>query len=191
MIIKYRLGLIFAGIFIICIIIFVTFFLFRSKSDIYEIKSFATGNLNNDKASEILMLVGRKKYIFASKLFIATPKTKKEIKIKSSLKPWKVRIADVDGDGINEVILGVYKKTRFDPVYDNRLFVYSFDGKSLFSKWLGSRLANRFSDFEFGDVDMDGKDELISVEIDANAYQQKIIIYDWKGFGFIAKTEIK
>src|SRR5688572_68198 len=37
--------------------------------------------------------------------------------------PWKLAIADVDGDGRREIVVGVYKSTRFFPKPHNCLFI--------------------------------------------------------------------
>jgi hypothetical protein len=98
--------------------------------------------------------------------------------------PWKIMLADVDGDGIVEVCVGVWKKTRYDPRYDNRLFIYGFEEGRLYPKWLGSRLSSPFVDFSFYDMDNDGTDELVALEIQRNR-QKRIMIYKWQSFGFI------
>ncbi len=97
--------------------------------------------------------------------------------------PWKIMFEDVDGDAQPEVIVGTWKKTRFHPVFDNRLFVYSWDGNEIFPKWLGSRLSSPFDDFDFRDIDGDGIMELISLELQRNGLK-RIMSYKWTGFGF-------
>ena len=97
------------------------------------------------------------------------------------LRPWKVRLVDVDGDGGEELVLGVYKRARFDPMMRNRLFVYTWPG--LAPRWLGSRLSLPFDDFVFVDCDQDGKDELIALERAADG-RRRLMRYRWNGFGF-------
>lgn len=97
--------------------------------------------------------------------------------------PWKILTSEVDGDSLLEVCVGVWKKTLFHPVYDNRLFIYSWDGEKLFPKWLGSRLSSPFFDFAFRDLDGDGIDELIALELQKNG-SKKLLSYKWQGFGF-------
>lgn len=96
-------------------------------------------------------------------------------------KPWKVRLADVDGDGRPELALGVHKLARFDPVMRNRLFIYDWPG--LAPRWLGSRLSLPFVDFAFADCDGDGKDELFALE-EARDGRRRLMHYTWNGFGF-------
>lgn len=101
----------------------------------------------------------------------------------AALKPWKVQTADVDGDGRLEISIGVYKTTRADAVMRKRPFVYSWDGKGLQPKWLGSRLSRPFEDYIFSDIDDDGLDELIAMEYLSDG-QMILCAYKWKGFGF-------
>jgi len=82
-----------------------------------------------------------------------------------------------------EVCIGVWKKTLFYPEYDNRLFIYSWNGENLFPKWLGSRLSLPFFDFTFRDLNGDGIDELIALERQRNGLN-RLLSYKWQGFGF-------
>lgn len=108
----------------------------------------------------------------------------------SELKPWKVAIGDVDGDGIDDISIGVYKETLFHPVMAKRPFIYSFEDENLQPKWRGSRLSKPFIDYIFYDIDEDKVDELISIEIINNG-DKVINTYKWKGFGFEGIAESK
>jgi hypothetical protein len=98
-------------------------------------------------------------------------------------KPWKMMTADVDGDGKREIIVGIHKSTRFFPKPHNCLFVYGWDGKQVFPKWLGSSLSKPFTDFAFGNLDDDKADELVSVEITRDG-KRCVAVYSWNQFGF-------
>jgi hypothetical protein len=103
--------------------------------------------------------------------------------VTSRWKPWKLMVADVDGDGRSEIILGVYKATRFFPKPHNCLFIYGWDGRRVFPKWLGSSLSKPFTDFAFEDFNGDGQDELVALETRRDLLQS-VAIYSWNGFGF-------
>ncbi len=52
------------------------------------------------------------------------------------LNPWKLQIADLDGDLNREIVVGVWKKSPKDRVMAKRVFVYSWNGKRMLPKWL-------------------------------------------------------
>ena len=99
------------------------------------------------------------------------------------LNPWKLQVADVDGDGESEIVAGVWKKSPKDPVMARRVFVYSWNGERMLPKWLGSRLSRRFEDFVMCDVNDDGWDELVALET-APKGRRRVSVYRWRCFGF-------
>ncbi len=99
------------------------------------------------------------------------------------LRPWRIRCADVDGDGRRDVLAGVRKPTRFDPNDANRLFVFDTEGGGYRPKWLGSSLGQPFSDFETRDSDDDGRSEVLVLERPAQG-NAVLAEYEWNGFGF-------
>jgi len=98
------------------------------------------------------------------------------------LNPWKVQAADVDGDGKVEIGIGVYKKARFHPVMAKRPFIYGWDGKTLYPKWLGSRLSRPFTDFVLADFGKAGT-KLVAIE-ETKEGEHELAVYRWNGFGF-------
>lgn len=99
--------------------------------------------------------------------------------------PWKVRSADVDGDGNPEILLGVYKPTRYDPKPARRLFVYAREGAAVYPKWFGSRLALPLENFEVDGESPDGK-AVLQVEERLGDGRLRTVPYVWDGFGFQA-----
>jgi hypothetical protein len=103
-------------------------------------------------------------------------------------KPWKIEIADVDGDGISEIIVGIIKPTKFFPKPHNCLFIYGWNGKEIYKKWLGSSLSRPFSDFIFADLDGLKGDELIALETTLDG-KKRLAIYRWNSFGFTLERQ--
>ena len=102
------------------------------------------------------------------------------IKNMTSYHPWKIRFVDVDRDSTSEVCLGVYKQSPLHPILAKRLFIYNFQ-HGLQPKWLGSRLAHPFTDFDF--IIDEKKTILVTLEID-NQAQPILNAYEWDCFGF-------
>lgn len=98
----------------------------------------------------------------------------------TNYQPWKILFTDVDQDSITEVCLGVYKKSPLHPILTKRLFIYNFH-QGLQPKWLGSRLARPFTDFNF--IAKENKNILVSLELD-NLGQSCLNAYEWDCFGF-------
>ncbi len=104
--------------------------------------------------------------------------------------PWKIRAADIDGDGQTEVCVGVSIKAGSGETRKKCLHVYGWDGRGLFPKWLGSKLSMPFMDFGLCDTDADGQVELVSLEAQKNGLA-RVMVYRWRGFGFEGVTELE
>ena len=165
---------------VILIILLISFFLTGSFNE--HIISSCITDLNRNGEIETIRLVGGNRR-FGEYLTI-TEYEQVIFRIDlTSLKPWKVQIADVDGDGEKELSISVYKTTRSDPEMKKRPFIYDWGEKGIHPKWLGSRLSRPFDDYIFCDLDEDGMDELIAIEnlVDGT---KLLNAYKWKGFGF-------
>jgi hypothetical protein len=97
--------------------------------------------------------------------------------------PGTIKLAELDGDTLPEVAVGVFKGTRFDPLWKERLFLFDWkDNDTLFPKWLGSRLGLDLVVFAFA-RGPEGLDRLLTVEA---AGKERLVLrqYHWNGFGF-------
>lgn len=99
------------------------------------------------------------------------------------MNPWKLQTADVDGDGVQDISITMFKKTRFHPVMANRPFLYYWKNGYIEPLWRGSRLSRPFGSYVFSDINNDGRDELIATEYLQDG-TEVLQAYYWKGFGF-------
>ncbi len=155
----------------------------------------AVSDLDGNSKKEILAIIARSGAKHGRRLLIVSLEDEKAASIwkdidLNEINPWRIRTGDIDGDGNTDVLVGVYKKTRFDPKMDNRLFVYDWDGDDLFPKWLGSSLSLPFYDFAVGDVDGKRGEELVSLEYLKDG-GSRLMIYKWSGFGFLGEWEAR
>ncbi|MBI5555787.1 MAG: CapA family protein [Elusimicrobia bacterium] len=97
--------------------------------------------------------------------------------------PWKIRAGDVDGDGEQDLIVGVWKATKYFPQIENHIFVYNRFDDYIYPKWLGSKLGPSFSDFEILNVNNDAKDDLVTYASGQNN-EKGPLAFTWDGFGF-------
>lgn len=151
-----------------------------------QIKEYGLGDVNGNGKSELIILTGNKRAEYGKEVIVfAVSNSIREIGRKdfTKLNPWKLVIGDIDGNNIEEISVGVYKESPLHTVMAKRPFIYSFVDGGIHPKWRGSRLARPFTDYNFYDIDGDGIDEIISIEILQD--NRKIInTYKWKGFGF-------
>lgn len=155
----------------------------------------ALSDLDRNSREEVLAIIGRSGAKHGRRLLIVSSNDAKAISIwedidLNELSPWRIRTGDVDGDGNTDVLVGVYKRTRFDPKMNNRLFVYDWDGDDLFPKWLGSSLSLPFYDFAVGEIDGERGEELVSLERLKDG-GSRVMIYKWSGFGFLGEWEAR
>lgn len=145
--------------------------------------SSCIADLDNDGFDEILQLTASDGSEYGKELVIYSNDKDSARYNLESLKPWKVQVCDVDGDGALEISIGVYKMAKFHPVMAKRPFIYGWDKEGIWPKWLGSRLSRPFEDYAFLDADKDGMDELVAIELLEDG-RKVLNLYKWKGFGF-------
>jgi hypothetical protein len=88
--------------------------------------------------------------------------------------------ADVNNDGSTDILVGVIKKTHFDPVERRRLFIYRITGDGIVPLWLGSRVCMELVDFR---ATREGNEtRVLTIErTKQGAYCNGL--YTWHGFG--------
>jgi len=98
-------------------------------------------------------------------------------------KPWKLQVGDVDGDGRPDLLLGIIKSTHQLHFPHTTLFVYTFDGKQIRRKWMGSTMGRPLLDFTLAKADSKGWQPLFTLE---RTLQGRVDLsrYQWHVFGF-------
>lgn len=97
---------------------------------------------------------------------------------------WWAQAADLDGDGVDELVLGVWSRTRRhdEPSPHRTIWVVTWDGRTLAPLWRGSALARPLADAFPADLDRDRRAELVALE---RARAGCVLAaYEWNGFGF-------
>lgn len=125
----------------------------------------------------------RKNYSrYSNKIKISTKDSIKEQNYigHKKLNIWKATSKDIDGDSIEELVLGVYKKSPHHKIMAKRIFIYNIKDLSLKAKYRASRLSLPFEDFAVFDLDGDGVGEIISIELKDN--KKIIAAYKYNNF---------
>ncbi len=102
----------------------------------------------------------------------------------SGLKPWRIRQADIDGDGEKELMTAVRKTTFYDKEEKNRLFIFNYTEGKLVKKWTGSDIAGSWEDFITGEL-VDTKGEELIFITETKEGQERLLVYHWFDFGFL------
>lgn len=95
---------------------------------------------------------------------------------------WKAEVADLDSDGQDELILGVWSRvTRHnEPSPSRAIWVLRWDSTQLIPVWRGSAMSRPLVDFEIQRIE--GRAHLKTMEVADNTHFSTI--YAWTGFGF-------
>lgn len=156
-----------------------------------RVLDYARGDIDGDGEDELVLI--RKRFFskYGGEVIIYSSDDEEVYRRDfSDLKPWKLALGDIDGDGIDEVSIGVYKKTIFHPVMAKRPFIYRYEDGELYPKWRGSRLSRPFEDYVFYDIDENGIDEIMAIETLEDG-EKLINTYKWRAFGFEGYKESK
>lgn len=93
---------------------------------------------------------------------------------------FRVDTGDVNNDKSTNILVGVIKPTRFDPVTRKRLFIFKLVDGYIRPLWLGSRVSQPLVDFHYYKINSEGIIRTMELEKD-NTFL--IAEYQWQGFG--------
>lgn len=108
--------------------------------------------------------------------------------IRRGFRPWKLAVADLDGDRRKEILVGLHKPTHNWPEPHNCLFVFGTDGTRVFPKWRGSSMGRRFDDFLTGHEPGARGATLYTLERRLDG-ARCVTAWRWNGFGFNKEWE--
>ncbi len=106
---------------------------------------------------------------------------------KLSYPVYQFQLGDVDGNGKEDILVGVIKTTRFDSIKRKRLFIFKNHEGYVRPLWLGSRLSKPLVDFKFIKNQEGGFVRSIEKE---RSGKMLIAEYQWRRFGLEFKRYI-
>ena len=93
---------------------------------------------------------------------------------------YRLEKGDINGDGSIDVLIGIIKPARFDPVVRRRLFILQIDQNTLRPLWLGTKMCRELVDFTVCKVHK--LDQIKTIEKESNGLFC-IGLYSWSQFG--------
>jgi len=97
--------------------------------------------------------------------------------------PWSLQVADVDGDDVDEIAVGLIKPTHNLHFPHTTLFILRFDGKDIVRKWAGSSMGRPLIEFGFSPKVKGKPQTLFTLEKRLDG-RVALSAHRWTGFGF-------
>ncbi|MBR5687266.1 MAG: hypothetical protein IKX36_04835 [Prevotella sp.] len=94
---------------------------------------------------------------------------------------YRLETGDVDGDGLEDAIVGVVNRTRHDPNLRKRIHIFKNVGGRIRPMWLGSQLGGILEDFRF----IDGQVRTLQSTTDG---RYVVMTHRWRPFGLGADS---
>lgn len=98
----------------------------------------------------------------------------------------RVALGDVDHDGLPNIVFSLWRTYR--ERFGNQPFVFGYRDGKYRPVWRGSAVADPIRELGVGDVDGDGRDELVVLEGDPSEGRDEVAVavtvWRWSGWGF-------
>lgn len=94
---------------------------------------------------------------------------------------FKICSGDVNGDGNDELLVGIIKKTKFDPIDKKRILIFYIDSVKLRPLFLSSKLRNEIIDFG---LQKNSSGKIVTIEV-LREGNYSIGSYKWQKFGLL------
>lgn len=141
--------------------------------------SFSNFSTKNGGVKVRLEKISSGNFILIADTYMAGKKTQ-TTQWKLNYPVFRLNRSDVDGDGYDDIIVGVIKPTRFDTVPRKRIFIFKLVEGFIRPLWLGSRVSQPLEDF--GLVKTGGASVIRTIEIEKDG-SYMVADYKWQGFG--------
>jgi hypothetical protein len=101
--------------------------------------------------------------------------------------PWKLAGGDIDGNGLPDFAVGVFKSTHLYPHAHRTVFFFELRDGKVVPKWKGSSLGRPLVDFVYAQVQ--GKPKLVALQrrLDDSL---GLFVWSWNRFGFRVDREL-
>lgn len=93
---------------------------------------------------------------------------------------FKFEQADINGDGCDDFVVGVIKKTILDSALRKRINIWRIENKNIVPLWLGSKMSHTLVDFEVKRIGSESR--IFTVELDCHDLFL-VAEYKWHSFG--------
>jgi hypothetical protein len=147
----------------------------------YSLSNKSAYSINNDGQITNIHLEKKSKEDF---VLIADVLKKNKLVLTNSwhfnYEVFRIDTGDVNNDNSTDILVGVIKSTRFDPVSRKRLFIFKLFEGYIRPLWLGSRVSQPLIDFKFVKCKSEGVVRTIESEKDQSYL---VAEYHWIGFG--------
>lgn len=94
-------------------------------------------------------------------------------------------VSDINNNGDIDILVGIDKKVKFDPIEKKRINIYTFRDNALEPLWLGTKFINDIVSFSI--INHNNRNYLATVEI-TNENEKVERVYEWDDFGFALTT---